>query len=263
MCIVAIAWQVVDDMPLCMISNRDEFYHRPTRNVHFWEDSPIIAGQDLQSGGTWLGITQTGRWAVITNYRDGQDSRKFTTSRGQIVTDFLTSDLAPIRFAQQLEAVQQHYAGFNLIVGTREQAVYMSNRGEAPQVLPHGVYVLSNTNMGQFWQKTQHFRTRFTQELLPLLQLKTDEPTLEQVVWDILQDDRQVDESQLPDTGIATQLEYLLSSTYIQSPEYGTRSSNFLRIYANHADWFEKVQPMQQPLQHLNIAFCQPPEHGL
>ncbi|EPT7260268.1 NRDE family protein, partial [Acinetobacter baumannii 21072] len=52
MCIVALAWHVLDDMPLCLISNRDEFYHRPTALLHQWEHTPIIAGQDLQSGGT-------------------------------------------------------------------------------------------------------------------------------------------------------------------------------------------------------------------
>ena len=28
MCIVAFAWQVLDDLPLCLISNRDEFYQK-------------------------------------------------------------------------------------------------------------------------------------------------------------------------------------------------------------------------------------------
>ena len=61
MCIVALAWQVLDDMPLCLISNRDEFYQRPASQIHSWAQSPIIAGQDLQSGGTWMGVTETGR----------------------------------------------------------------------------------------------------------------------------------------------------------------------------------------------------------
>lgn len=73
MCIVALAWHVLEDMPLCLISNRDEFYHRPTALLHQWEHTPIIAGQDLQSGGTWMGVTPQGRWAVLTNFRDGRD----------------------------------------------------------------------------------------------------------------------------------------------------------------------------------------------
>ena len=112
--------------------------------LYQWVDSPIIAGQDLQSGGTWMGVTASGRWAVITNFRDGHDQRQYPTSRGQIIQQFLESDLTPIRFAQAFEKTQCDYAGFNLIVGDLSQAVYMSNRGEPPQVLAHGVYVLSN-----------------------------------------------------------------------------------------------------------------------
>lgn len=103
MCIVAFAWQVLDDLPLCLISNRDEFYHRPTATLHLWEQSNIVAGQDLQSGGTWMGVTATGRWAIITNFRDGTDKTEYTTSRGHLIQSFLTSNEAPIRFAQALE----------------------------------------------------------------------------------------------------------------------------------------------------------------
>ena len=144
MCIVAFAWHVLDDMPLCLISNRDEFYHRPSAPLHQWENRPIVAGQDLQSGGTWMGVTESGRWAIVTNFRNGRDKNQYSTSRGHLIQDFLESDLAPFRFAQQLEQQQQDYAGFNLFVGDRERAVYMSNRGEAPQVLANGVYVVSN-----------------------------------------------------------------------------------------------------------------------
>ncbi|KAB0629598.1 NRDE family protein, partial [Burkholderia stagnalis] len=153
-----------------------------------------------------------------------------TTSRGHLIQSFLESELAPIRFAQQLEQQQQDYAGFNLFVGDREQAVYMSNRGEAPQVLANGVYVVSNGLMSEDWQKTQHLRKRFTQEFLPMLQqAQISEAELRHVAWDILEDERKVIADLLPDTGISTEMEALLSSTFIQSPVYGTRCSNFLR----------------------------------
>lgn len=170
MCIVAFAWHVLEDTPLCLISNRDEFYHRPSKKLSTWENSPIIAGQDLQSGGTWMGITASGRWAVITNFRDGTDQTKYPTSRGHLIQQFLESDLTPIRFAQNLEKTQCDYAGFNLFLGHADQAVYMSNRGEAPQILAKGVYVVSNGLMTEHWEKTRHLRKRFTQEFLPLMQ---------------------------------------------------------------------------------------------
>lgn len=243
MCIVALAWRVLDDTPLCLISNRDEFYQRPTAALHAWQNSPIIAGQDLQSGGTWMGVTATGRWAVMTNFRDGQDQKSYPTSRGHILQDFLESELTPIRFAQELEKKQCDYAGFNLFVGDREQAVYMSNRGEAPQVLAHGVYVVSNGLLTEHWEKTRHLRKRFTQEFLPMMQHPDiPESDLYYAVWDILEDERKIIPELLPKTGISHELEQLLSSTFIQSPVYGTRCSNFLRMKTDEWQWLEKSQ---------------------
>lgn len=246
MCIVALAWQVLDRMPLCLISNRDEFYQRPTQVLNHWENSPVIAGKDLQSGGTWMGITASGRWAVITNFRDGTDRQHYPTSRGHLVQAFLESEQKPIRFAQMLEKQQQEYAGFNLVIGDQTQAVYMSNRGEAPQVLASGVYVISNGLMSDSWQKTLHLRKRFTQEFLPMLQRPVAEHILESAVWDILEDERKVDQNALPETGISQDMELLLSSTFIQSPMYGTRCSNFLRLYDHAWNWLEKTQQGEQ-----------------
>ncbi len=247
MCIVAFAWHVLDDMPLCLISNRDEFYYRPSAVLHQWEASSIIAGQDLQSGGTWMGVTESGRWAIVTNFRNGRDKNQYSTSRGHLIQSFLESDLAPIRFAQQLEQQQQDYAGFNLFVGDREQAVYMSNRGEAPQVLANGVYVVSNGLMSEDWEKTKHLRKRFTQEFLPMLQQSTiTESDLQYSVWDILEDERKIIPDLLPDTGITVEMEELLSSTFIQSPIYGTRCSNFLTMTKSEWKWIEKTQQGEQ-----------------
>ncbi len=243
MCIVALAWQVLDECPVMLISNRDEFYHREARPLAHWQDSPIYAGQDIEQGGTWLGLTEQGRWAVVTNYREVGQQQKFATSRGDLVKDFLLSELSPIRYMQALEQTQQDYAGFNLIVGDRQQAVYMSNRGEAPQVLAKGVYVVSNTTMSEHWQKTAHLRKRFTQELLPLMQLAQIELSDQlQLTWDILEDERKVNNDLLPDTGVGQEMEELLSSSFIRSPIYGTRCSNFLQIKNNKIDWFEKTQ---------------------
>ena len=247
MCIVAFAWHVLDDMPLCLISNRDEFYYRPSAVLHQWEASSIIAGQDLQSGGTWMGVTESGRWAIVTNFRNGRDKNQYSTSRGHLIQSFLESELAPIRFAQQLEQQQQDYAGFNLFVGDREQAVYISNRGEAPQVLANGVYVVSNGLMSEDWEKTKHLRKRFTQEFLPMLQQSTiTESDLQYSVWDILEDERKIIPDLLPDTGITVEMEELLSSTFIQSPIYGTRCSNFLTMTDSEWKWVEKTQQGEQ-----------------
>lgn len=253
MCIVALAWQVLDHTPVCLLSNRDEFYARPTASLKEWPDSPIIAGQDLQSGGTWMGITASGRWAVVTNFRDGKDQQHYPTSRGALIADFLHSDLSPIRFAKTLEQHQQAYAGFNLFLGDATQAVYMSNRGEAPQVLAKGVYVVSNGLMSEHWEKTAHLRKRFTQEFLPMMQVHTPAATLEHAAWDILEDERKVIPARLPETGISLEMEELLSSTFIQSPVYGTRCSNFLTLDDHHWHWREKIQQGEQQGQITEI----------
>lgn len=243
MCIVAIAWRVLANTPLFLLSNRDEFYHRPTQALDYQTDNDIFAGRDLQSGGTWLGTTKTGRWAIITNYRDGTDKRQFATSRGHLVQHFLQSELLPIRFAEQLLKTQQNYAGFNLILGNREQAVYLSNRGEAPQLLANGVYVLSNGLMSDNWEKTNHLRKRFTQELLPMFQQPlalTDE--IINHSFEILQDTRQPPIEQLPNTGVSLAWEQLLSSTFVKSENYGTRCSNVLFMTNHQLQWYEKQQ---------------------
>lgn len=255
MCIVALAWQVLDDLPLCLISNRDEFYQRPTQALHQWSQSPIVAGQDLQSGGTWMGVTATGRWAVLTNFRDGQDQRSYPTSRGHLIQGFLASDQTPIRYAQALVKQQCDYAGFNLFIGDRHQAVYMSNRGEAPQLLPKGVYVVSNGLMTEHWEKTRHLRQRFTQEFLPMLQLShTLETEIHSAAWDILEDQRKVTQALLPCTGITSELEALLSSTFIQSPMYGTRCSNLLRLDHHQWYWLEKSQQGERQGQVIELT---------
>ena len=260
MCIVALAWQVLQDTPLCLISNRDEFYQRTTSGLKTWQNSPIIAGQDLQSGGTWMGVTESGRWAVVTNFRDATDQKQYPTSRGHLIQRFLESDLTPIRFAQALEKQQCDYAGFNLLLGNQDQAVYMSNRGEAPQVLAKGVYVVSNGLMTEHWEKTKHLRKRFTQEFLPMLQQTSiTEADLEFTVWDILEDERKIIPELLPQTGISAEMEELLSSTFIQSPVYGTRCSNFLRMKNDAWLWQEKSQQGETQGQIIQLDFALSP----
>ena len=158
MCIVAIAWQLFDEVPLVLLSNRDEFLQRPTEPLHQWPDKPIYAGRDQQSGGTWLGIhqvmhdglyEQNGRWAAVLNFRDGVQAGADERSRGALVTDFLTSDRSPMDFARQIEL--QDYAGFNLIIGDALQAVMVNNRGHAPTPLYAGLHVISNGQPDDGW----------------------------------------------------------------------------------------------------------------
>ncbi|MGP5555183.1 NRDE family protein [Psychrobacter celer] len=247
MCIVAIAWQLFDEVPLVLLSNRDEFLQRPTEPLHQWPDKPIYAGRDQQSGGTWLGIhqvmhdglyEQNGRWAAVLNFRDGVQAGADERSRGALVTDFLTSDRSPMDFARQIEL--QDYAGFNLIIGDALQAVMVNNRGHAPTPLYAGLHVVSNGQPDDGWFKTEKLRGRLRQEVLPLIAEDSSPAYWQDAAYAVLSDNRQAPADQLPDTGMSREVEQMLSSVYIEPvafdqrqaplPTYGTRTQSILTL---------------------------------
>ncbi|MDN5734062.1 NRDE family protein [Psychrobacter celer] len=247
MCIVAIAWQLFDEVPLVLLSNRDEFLQRPTEPLHQWPDKPIYAGRDQQSGGTWLGIhqvmhdglyEQNGRWAAVLNFRDGVQAGADERSRGALVTDFLTSDRSPMDFARQIEL--QDYAGFNLIIGDALQAVMVNNRGHAPTPLYAGLHVISNGQPDDGWFKTEKLRGRLRQEVLPLIAEDSSPAYWQDAAYAVLSDNRQAPADQLPDTGMSREVEQMLSSIYIEPvafdqrqtplPTYGTRTQSILTL---------------------------------
>lgn len=247
MCIVALAWQLLPDLPLCLISNRDEFYARKSLSLHEWQ-SGIFAGQDEQAHGTWMGVTRAGRWAVLTNHRNGLDKTTYATSRGHLVAQYLQSDVSPMAFGRSLSPSFKQFAGFNLIIGDRQQAVYISNRGDGIEPLAHGVHVVSNNLKSEHWHKCTHLRQRFVQELLPIAQstqyekLNDLSDALSPIAWQLLEDDRQLPNDKLPNTGIDDTWEKMLSSTFIASNHYGTRVSNLLLMSQNSLHWQEKSQ---------------------
>ncbi len=247
MCIVAIAWQLFDEMPLVLLSNRDEFLERPTQKLHQWPDQPIYAGRDSQSGGTWLGIHReahegvyqhNGRWAAILNFRDGVQAGRDERSRGKLVTEFLTSDLSPMDFARNIRL--QDYAGFNLIIGDATQAVIVNNRGHAPTPLYAGLHVISNGQPEDSWFKTERLRGRLRQEVLPLIAENNSPKYWQQAAFDALSDTVQAPKEQLPHTGVAVEIEHVLSSVYIKPvafgngakdvPTYGTRTQSIVTL---------------------------------
>lgn len=252
MCIVAIAWQLFDELPLVLLSNRDEFLARPTEPLHQWSDQPIYAGRDSQSGGTWLGIyqkytqdnqstlhQQNGRWAAVLNFRDGVQARLDERSRGELVTNFLTSNLSPMAFARQIEL--QEYAGFNLIIGDSQQAVIVNNRGHAPTALHSGLHVFSNGQPEGSWFKTDKLRGRLRQEVLPLIAEDSSLAYWQEAALNVMSDKTAAPEDKLPETGVPKSIEQALSSVYIdavalnnnqmQMPGYGTRTQSILTLH--------------------------------
>lgn len=247
MCIAAIAWQLFDELPLVILSNRDEFLQRPTTSAHQWSDLPIYAGRDDQSGGTWLGIhqqplastnqfSQNGRWAAVLNFRDGVQAAPDQRSRGELVTNFLSSDLSPLAYARQVDL--QAYAGFNLIIGDDKQAVLVNNRGYPPTPLHSGLHIISNGQPDDAWFKSERLRGRVRQEVLPLISESLefhqgDKDYWLPAAWNVLTDTLQAPDEQLPDTGMPPALEQALSSICIDTPElpnYGTRTQSILTL---------------------------------
>ena len=272
MCIVAIAWQLFDELPLVLLSNRDEFLQRPTAPLHQWEDKPIYAGRDKQSGGTWLGIhqqqqgdfyEQNGRWAAVLNFRDGVQASNDERSRGELVTDFLTSTLNPLEFARQISL--QDYAGFNLVIGDTAQAVIVNNRGHAPTPLYAGLYVISNGQPEEGWFKTERLRGRLRQEVLPLISENSALDYWQAAAFAVMSDNTPAPENKLPETGVAKQIERALSSIYIESadlssmnktamPSYGTRTQSILTLRKeDRSDKKIKAALISRECQHRQI----------
>lgn len=147
MCVAAIAWNDHPDWLLVAIANRDEFHERPAAPLAFWADgSGIIAGRDLQAGGTWLGVTEAGRFALLTNFRDPAGYRTGRISRGGLVTDYLTGKTS----SQTAEM-----NAFNLFVADSQGAQFVSNY-PAPRTEPlaPGIQGLSNGAPEEPWPKT-------------------------------------------------------------------------------------------------------------
>ena len=221
MCLIAFAWQPDTAIPLIAASNRDEFYQRPTQTLHNWHDDyGVIAGQDLEAGGTWLGINQYGRFAALTNIRD---PKRMTgeISRGRLVQGFLQSTTAPERYLQALVDDVERYAGFNLLVGDRHALYFLNSVEKTVKHLKAGVYGLSNANLDTPWPKLVRIKEGLA-NLLPL-------PSKDQLLT-LLHDPWQPADSELPETGVSVELERMLSSGFIQSDNYGTRASTALII---------------------------------
>ena len=143
MCLIVLGWRALPDHPLIVAANRDEFHARPAAAAAFWPDRPaILAGRDLQAKGTWMGISRSGRFAAVTNFR-GATEPSAAHSRGALVTGFLEGNLAPGDYLKGLQG--RMYSGFNLLVCDKEELWSMSNRDGPPRRLEPGIYGLGNT----------------------------------------------------------------------------------------------------------------------
>lgn len=236
MCLIVFAWQVLPAVPLVAAANRDEFYERATAPAASWPEQPhIYAGRDLQAGGSWMGVTDTAvsgrsaRFAAITNIRAPREHKEQAPSRGHLVANYLAGDITPQDYVASLRAQADDYNGFNLVLGDRDTLIWYSNRGDADprngQPLAPGVYGLSNALLDAAWPKVLKTKAEFAS----LLCLGAPDDAF----FEMLSDTAPAPDQRLPDTGVPLELERMLSSVRIDSPNYGTRTSTVVRLYAD------------------------------
>jgi len=248
MCLILVAWRSHPHHPLVVAANRDEFFARRTASADFWaEQEPpharnggslppegahpglgrpgaghpqVLAGRDLEGGGTWMGITKTGRVAALTNYRDPARQRTDAPSRGALVADFLRGDEPIDAYLANLVPRAGDYNGFNLLLGDGERLFWFSNVSGEPTELPPGVYGVSNHLLDSPWPKVAAGKAALASALDAL----PDEAPL----FQLLRDDGVHPDEALPRTGVSLEWERLLSSAFVRAPGYGTRSSTVL-----------------------------------
>ncbi len=224
MCLIGIAWNAVEGVPLIIAANRDEWFERPTAPMAWWADHPnILAGRDLRAGGTWMGFTRTGRFAVVTNIRKPQHLRQVLQSRGSLVADFLLSpNDSPRGYLTGLRNQVGLYEGFNLVVGDlqRQECWHVNSDERIVAQLAPGFHALSNANINTPWPKSRKIAKA----------MAAVKGSVESLF--VALEDSAVADTDLPQTGVPHEWERRLSAVRIVGDDYGTRSST-----VSYMDW--------------------------
>jgi uncharacterized protein with NRDE domain len=226
MCLLVLAWNTHPRFRLVIAANRDEFHERPSAPLAWWNDNArVLAGRDLRVGGTWMGAARSGRFGVVTNYRDLEPApAPDAPSRGELVTRFLLGSDSPREYLDELRGRASRYAGFSLLVGRARALHYFSNRdGLEARALAPGIYGLSNHLLDSPWPKLQRTRRRLA-ELVDRDLLEPDP------LFAMLADREPANEDEIPDTGLPPDWERALSAPFVVHGRYGTRCSTLLLV---------------------------------
>lgn len=257
MCLIVFSWRSHPDYPLILAANRDEFYLRRTRPAAWWGHAvSVLAGHDEEAGGTWLGITRRGRFAVLTNVRAPTERNPHAPSRGTLVLAALQSPDTPSTWLESNAPRMSAYNGFNLLVGdvgplhdghtgAEPQLDYFSNRsGEPARMLSPGVYGLSNADLDTPWPKVTRAVVGFACSIASRVDV---DPLLR-----LLQNRDLVRDSELPSTGVPHEWERALSAIQIRANGYGTRTSTVLTVRNDGlTTFFERTYDIAEP-QHFH-----------
>lgn len=225
MCLLFISYRKTPGFRLVIAANRDEFLVRPTVPLGYMDSAEtVLAGRDITGGGTWLGVSKNRKFGAITNYRDGLLIPGTPPSRGEILLEFLHGDMDARHFVDCLSTRGERYNGFNVVLGDGDELYYYSNREARPQLLEPGFYGLSNHLLDTPWPKVNRGK-----KLLRPLMVECDNVDPEKL-FTLLEDRHRPPDEQLPETGVGLEWERLLSTIFIDSAHYGTRSSAVVTI---------------------------------
>ena len=250
MCLILLAYDAHPLYRLILAANRDEFFARPAAPAAFRDDAPrILAGRDLKEGGTWLGLTRTGRIAAITNYRAPRSERKDAPSRGGLVSGYLSGSMPVEDYLAFLRREGAAYNGFNIIFGGLKNLCWFSNRGGAPLFLQPGIHGLSNHLLDTPWPKVSHGKESLEQLVSEGKSIQPD------ALFAILADRTIAPDNLLPDTGVGIELERFLSPLFISTPAYGTRSSTVILIDREGEATFIEKTYNGQPEETKSVTF--------
>ncbi|EFJ35804.1 hypothetical protein SELMODRAFT_404056 [Selaginella moellendorffii] len=226
MCVAIWALEEHPIYKFILTHNRDEFHSRESCPAHWWKEEPgnILAGRDGKEGGTWLGISATGRLAFVTNIREPLE-KNAAVSRGFLPVQFLQSELNPKDHIDQLSSQAMSYNGFNLVVAdvhSGEMACY-SHSLKLGDTLTHdisrGIHGVSNGVFESNWPKVD----RGKRKLKELLERYPNEEIPDKIIIDeLLRDGRVFEDSVLPATGVTLERERMLSPLFVSQEQYGT-----------------------------------------
>ncbi len=228
MCLLILAHRCSEDYPLVVAANRDEFHARPSAASHFWPDSPqVLAGKDLELGGTWMGVTRGGRFAAVTNFRDPARTAAAPRSRGELPLNFLTGHATPADYLSDVANAAGEYAGFNLLVGLGKELWYFDNSdGHSPEQLPSGIYGLSNARLDTPWPKVALGKRQLAQVL-------ANGSLAHDSLSAVVNDRRMAEPEALQLEEADSEMARLLSAQFIVSDVYGTRSTTTLWLHSD------------------------------
>ncbi len=226
MCLITFAYNQHSKYRLILAANRDEFYDRPTRRAQFWDEDgnpEILAGKDLEAGGTWMGVSKTGKWAALTNYRDPNWKIENPPSRGELVLNYLKNGDTSLEYLETLQQHADRYIGYNILLGDSSGIIHFSNYDKSPTVIEAGLHGVSNALLDTPWPKLEMAKSSLKSHI-------SSDAIDKEKLFSFLNDETQAPDDQLPKTGIPYKWEKAVSSLFIKTENYGTRCSSILLI---------------------------------